>query len=85
MARCPERLTGLGLHSRAMNRNSGIGLASLGIVLVVVGAILKFALTVHSRGFNVHKVGDILLVVGVLLAIFSLAIVVRGTRSRTTA
>ena len=55
------------------------------VLLVVVGAILKFALSVHTRGFNIHKVGDILLLVGVLLVIFSLAIVVRGTRSRSTA
>jgi uncharacterized membrane protein YidH (DUF202 family) len=67
-----------------MNRNSGIGLTSFGIVMVVVGAILKFAVSVHTSGFNIHKVGDILLLVGVLLVILSIAIMAMGARSRTT-
>jgi uncharacterized membrane protein YidH (DUF202 family) len=66
-----------------MNRTSGIGLTSLGIVLVVVGAILRLAITVHSSGFNVHKVGDVLLVVGILLVIASLLGMARGARSRS--
>jgi uncharacterized membrane protein YidH (DUF202 family) len=53
-----------------MNRNSGIGLTAFGIVLVAIGAILKFAVSVHTSGFNIHKVGDILLLVGILLVIF---------------
>ena len=43
----------------AMNRSSGIGLTSFGMVLVVVGAILRFATSVHTSGFNIHKIGDI--------------------------
>jgi protein-S-isoprenylcysteine O-methyltransferase Ste14 len=61
-----------------------VGLTAFGIVLVVVGAILRFAVTVHTSGFNIHKVGDIFLLVGVLLVILSIAIVVMGSRSRTT-
>lgn len=67
-----------------MNRNSGIGLTAFGIVLLVIGAILKFAVTVHTSGFNIHKVGDILLLVGVLLVILSLAIIAMGAKSRST-
>jgi uncharacterized membrane protein YidH (DUF202 family) len=67
-----------------MNRNSGIGLASFGFVLVVVGAILRFAVTVHTSGFNIHKVGDILLIVGILLVILSIVVIVLGARSRST-
>jgi uncharacterized membrane protein YidH (DUF202 family) len=67
-----------------MNRNSGIGLTSFGFVLVVVGAILRFAVSVHTSGFNVHKVGDILLIVGILLVIVSIAVIVLGSRSRST-
>jgi uncharacterized membrane protein YidH (DUF202 family) len=67
-----------------MNRNSGIGLTSFGFVLVVVGAILRFAVTVHTSGFNIHKVGDILLIVGILLVIFSIVVIVLGSRSRST-
>jgi uncharacterized membrane protein YidH (DUF202 family) len=67
-----------------MNRNSGIGLTSFGVVMVVVGAILRFATTVHTSGFNIHKVGDILLLVGILLVILSVAIIMMGARSRST-
>jgi uncharacterized membrane protein YidH (DUF202 family) len=67
-----------------MNRNSGIGLTSFGFVLVVVGAILRFAVSVHTSGFNIHKVGDILLIVGILLVIVSIAIIALGARSRST-
>jgi uncharacterized membrane protein YidH (DUF202 family) len=67
-----------------MNRNSGIGLTSFGIVMVVVGAILRFATSVHTSGFNIHKVGDILLLVGILLVILSVGIIAMGARSRST-
>jgi hypothetical protein len=40
-------------------------LIGLGIVLVVIGAILKFAVTVTTTGFNVNAIGVILLVVGI--------------------
>jgi uncharacterized membrane protein YidH (DUF202 family) len=74
----------VGLHSGAMNRNPGIGLTSFGIVLVVVGAILRFAVSVHTSGFNIHKVGDILLLAGILLVILSVLVIVMGARSRST-
>ena len=49
-----------------MNRGSGAGLLGLGIVLVIVGAILEFAVTATAKGFSVHTVGMILLAVGVV-------------------
>jgi hypothetical protein len=51
---------------------SGLG-ASL--LLVAVGAILDFAVTVSpdQHGFNVNKVGLILLIVGIVGAVISLA------------
>ncbi len=67
-----------------MNRSSGTGLIGFGFVLVVVGAILRFAFTVHTSGFNIHKAGDILLVVGIILIIVSLVLMVMGNRRRTT-
>lgn len=67
-----------------MNRTSGIGLTGFGVVLVVIGAILRFAVTVHTSGFNIHKIGDILLLVGIVLVIVSLAIIAMGSRTRTT-
>ena len=56
----------------------------LAVVLVVVGAIMRFAVTVTTSGFNIHKVGDILLVVGILLAILSLVLLIVGSRRRVT-
>jgi hypothetical protein len=49
----------------------GIGTS---IVLIAVGAILRFAVTVTASGFNIHTIGVILMVAGavglVLSAIF---------------
>jgi len=67
-----------------MNRTSGIGLTGFGIVLVVVGAILRFATTVTTSGFNIQKIGDILLIAGIVLVIISLAIIAMGSRTKTT-
>ncbi|MEY2417881.1 MAG: hypothetical protein QOG90_561 [Actinomycetota bacterium] len=47
----------------------GIGVA---IFLIAVGAILRFAVNVTTNGFDLHMVGDILMAVGVLGALFSL-------------
>jgi len=66
----------------AMNRSSGIGLTSFGMVLVVVGAILRFATSVQTSGFNIHKVGDIFLLVGILMVILSLVIIAMSSRRR---
>lgn len=56
----------------------------LAVVLVVIGAILRFAVTVTTSGFNIHKVGDILLVVGIILAILCIVLLVMSTRRRST-
>jgi sulfite exporter TauE/SafE len=42
------------------------------IFLIAVGAILDFAITVNSRGFNLHTIGVILMVVGVIGVLISL-------------
>ena len=47
----------------------GIGVA---IFLIAVGAILRFAVDVTTQGFDIHMVGDILMIVGVIGALFSL-------------
>jgi hypothetical protein len=36
------------------------------LLLIAVGAILRFAVTVSAHGFNVHTVGDILMLVGIV-------------------
>jgi hypothetical protein len=42
------------------------------LVLIAVGAILRFAVTVTTHGFNLHTVGLILLIVGVVGLVISL-------------
>jgi hypothetical protein len=42
------------------------------IVIFALGAILRFAVTVHSSSFNVHTIGVILMIVGIVGFIASL-------------
>lgn len=64
------------------SRSTGGGLMGLAVVLVVIGAIMRFAVTVSTSGFNIHKIGDILLLVGIILAILSMLLLVMGSRRR---
>jgi hypothetical protein len=36
------------------------------ILLIVVGAILRFAVHVHTKGFNLHTAGLILMIAGIV-------------------
>ncbi len=67
-----------------MDRNSGIGLMGFGIVLVVVGAVMRFAVSAHTSGFNIHTAGVILLLVGIGIFVLSLLLIALGGRSRST-
>jgi len=42
------------------------------LLLVAVGAILRFAVNVSTRGFNLHTVGLILLIIGIAGLVISL-------------
>jgi sulfite exporter TauE/SafE len=42
------------------------------LFLIAIGAILRFAVTVSARGFNIHTVGVILIVVGIVGMLISL-------------
>ena len=42
------------------------------ILLIAVGAILRFAVTVTTSGFNIHTVGVILMIVGAVGLLVSL-------------
>jgi protein-S-isoprenylcysteine O-methyltransferase Ste14 len=70
--------------SYAMNRGTGTGLIVFGVILGVVGAIMAFAITVHTRGFNINTAGWILLVVGVVVLVIGIAIFVTGSRRSST-
>lgn len=45
----------------------------ISLLVVAVGAIMRFAVTVQGHGFNVHTTGVILIVVGIIGAILSIA------------
>jgi hypothetical protein len=51
------------------------------LFLIAIGAILRFAVTVHTNGFNVHSIGVILMVIGVIGLL--LGLVLMTTRRRT--
>lgn len=42
------------------------------ILLIAIGAILRFAVHVHTSGFNLHTIGVILMIVGVIGILLSL-------------
>ena len=62
------------------------------MLMITAGAVMRFAVSAKGHGFNVHTTGVVLMVVGVIAAILSIAfwaswggfgrraIVVRGTR-----
>ena len=65
----------------------GAGGLVTSIIAFAVGAILDFAVTVspEQHGFNVNKVGVILIIVGVVGAVLSLiAMLVANTRRHRT-
>jgi hypothetical protein len=41
--------------------------------LIAVGAVMRFAVTARGRGFNVHTTGVVLIIVGVIGAVLSIA------------
>ena len=67
-----------------MNRNTGAGLLGFGIVLVIIGAILEFAVTAQATGFSVNTIGMILLIVGIVAFVIGLAFMIAGGSRRTT-
>ena len=47
----------------------GIG---VGLILIAVGAVMAWAVHVTTHGFNIHTIGYILLVVGIIGCLLSL-------------
>ena len=67
-----------------MNRGTGTGLIGLGLVLMVVGAIMRFAVKVRTSGFNIHTAGVIILIAGGVIFILGLLALLYAGRNRTT-
>jgi hypothetical protein len=59
----------------------GIGAS---IVLIAVGAILRFAVTLHSTHVNWNIVGDVLMVVGAIGLVMALIWMAAASRRTTT-
>lgn len=67
-----------------MDRSAGTGLSTFGAVLAIVGAILKYGVTVrNTHNFNLHDIGMILLIAGIVLFVLGLLVIVLGGRRRT--
>jgi hypothetical protein len=49
-----------------------MGVAALGVLLIVVGAVLKYAITATVPGVNLQALGGILLVAGVIVLVLGL-------------
>ena len=54
------------------------------IVLIAVGAILKWAVTAQVNGFNIQTAGTVLFVVGLVGLVLSLIYTFYWSRARTT-
>lgn len=52
--------------------------------MAVVGAIMRYAITVKTPGFSINTAGMIILWVGVGLTLLSVAMVAMGGRSSST-
>ena len=52
---------------------------STSILLIAVGAILKWAVTAHVSGIDLQTVGTILFVLGILGLVLSIAYTFRGS------
>jgi uncharacterized membrane protein len=83
-----DALTGAALGPRkeeqTMGRGTGSGLIGLGVVLAVVGAVMRYAIEAQPSGFDVVTAGGILLLVGVIAVVVGLVLVVMGSRRSTT-
>src|SRR5262249_52718445 len=67
-----------------MARTTGTGLIGGGILAVIVGAIMRYAVTVRPTGFDVHTAGVIILIAGIVAIVAGLIVFVAGGRSTPT-
>jgi Zn-dependent protease with chaperone function len=54
------------------------------ILLIAIGAILKYAVTAHVSGINIQTAGTVLLILGIVGLILSVLYTFLWSRSRTT-
>ncbi len=66
-----------------MNRGTGTGFLGLGIVLLIVGAIMRYAVTATTDGFSINTAGVILLWAGLVAFILGITFIVAGSQRRS--
>lgn len=71
----------LTLANHGMEATMGIGTS---IVLIAVGAILRFAVTIHTANVNWYVIGDILMIVGAVGLLISLIWLATASQRATT-
>jgi uncharacterized membrane protein YidH (DUF202 family) len=67
-------------EERVMDRRAGTGITVFGLVLAVIGALMRYAVTVNTSGFNINTAGVILLIVGIATVVAGLLIFALGGR-----
>ena len=67
-----------------MDRRAGTGILVFGLVLAVAGAIMRYAVTMHATGFNIHNAGVILLIVGIVTTVAGVLIFAIGGRQSSS-
>lgn len=65
-------------------RTTGTGLIGGGIIAVIVGAIMRYAVTVRPTGFDIHTAGVIVLIAGIVSILAGLIVFLVGGRSTST-
>ena len=66
-----------------MNRATGTGFLGLGIVLLIVGALMRYAVTATTDGFNINTAGVILLWAGIVAFIMGVTFIAMGSQRRS--
>ncbi len=54
------------------------------ILLIAIGAILKYAITAHVSGINIQTAGTVLLILGILGLVLSVIYTFYWSRARTS-
>jgi hypothetical protein len=67
-----------------VNRGTGTGFIIFGLIGVVVGAIMRYAVSLDPDGFDVHTAGVIILLVGIAAIIAGVLFLTVGGKSRST-
>lgn len=66
-----------------MSRGTGTGLLGLGIVLLIVGALMRYAVTATTEGFSINTAGVILLWAGIVAFVVGLTVMLMGSQRRS--